>query len=763
MLFWMSAAFLLVVGAQHASSQETVVIDNLTYSVSDGCATLVSGKASAEAPDVVIPERIPVGDSMVDVTRIGARAFHSYRESTITSVDIPKTVVEIGSGAFCGCQNLKTVIFRGCPVLDIGAFWYDIDYNRVLLDRVVCYSSVPPKCGSDCFSCFETYSPSYQKREVELQVPKGCAEAYANSIAWYRFDVTEMEAEPFVPESYDVEETGLVYRNGICYELRKSPDVSEARVMPLHVPFSAEGIDYEYYIHQAELDIPDEVRLNDRLVFKVTEIADDAFYCWMEYDWNFFKIVNIPGSVRRIGNGAFSGCRYLTTVNLSEGIKEIGNSAFSRCSIKELSLPASVEQIGDYVFSGCSSLTTVYCYAVTPPSCTENSFNPEIREAVVFYVPEGCCEAYEASPGWNSVTIREIGDDTGISSPEYGPYRPFVEDDKVWKVGDITTGNPVQLVEYYYFDGDTIIDGKTCKQMMCLEYLGPNYRDYLPQDPWRYVGAWYEEDKKVYEYDTTDKQFKLMYDFSVDANANLPINGRSYVIGPRQTGGIKGFKGVYRDVWGYGDGERMYKFAPWLEGVGGIYGSPKNNVFNVELADPRCYLMSCTVGDEVIYLNDGYEDGATPAEARKHRFDFTHTTKIQPKSRNRSGAETEESLYGEYNDHQLCINLDPLDDTYLVRITDEPGKAVYEKNINAGNIVGLNIDISAYPEGRYTVTVENSQETFTGEFEAQTTGIEVVRNKKEVVGDYIYNLQGQRLSTLQKGLNIVNGQKVYVK
>ena len=52
-------------------------------------------------------------------------------------------------------------------------------------------------------------------------------------------------------------------------------------------------------------------------------------------------------------------------------------------------------------------------------------------------------------------------------------------------------------------------------------------------------------------------------------------------------------------------------------------------------------------------------------------------------------------------------------------------------------------------------------ETFTGEFEAQTTGIEVVRNKKEVVGDYIYNLSGQRLSTPPaKGIYIRNGKKV---
>ena len=171
------------------------------------------------------------------------------------------------------------------------------------------------------------------------------------------------------------------------------------------------------------------------------------------------------------------------------------------------------------------------------------------------------------------------------------------------------------------------------------------------------------------------------------------------------------------------------------------------------------FLMSCTVGDEVIYLNDEYEDGATPEGARKNRFDFTHTIKVQPKARTRQ--ESEQSLYGEYNEQQLGINLDPLNDVYQVRITDETGKAVYEKSINAANIVALNIDISAYAKGRYTVTVENSQETFTGEFLAQTTGIGVVKNKKEEVRDGIYNLQGCRLNVEPAyGIFIRNGKKV---
>ena len=369
-------------------------------------------------------------------------------------------------------------------------------------------------------------------------------------------------------------------------------------------------------------------------------------------------------------------------------------------------------------------------------------------------------------------------------------YRPMIEDDKVWKVGGKDSGNPVKFVTYYYFDGDTIIGGKTCKQMMCQRYLSPDcphssFYDYWAQLPsLSKVGAWYEEDKKVYVCREGTQGMHMLYDFSLEANDTLMLNDYQpyYTVGPKQTGGLKGFKGVYRDIMLCG--QDIY-ITTWLEGVGGIDG-PLRNVYPETESDPQ-FLMSCTVGDEVIYLNDEYEDGATPEGmiALKKRFDFTHTTKLQPKAPikrenndasissserevarpkvkvpKRSGEE--QTVYGEYSALQLGIRLDPLDDAYLVNITNESGKVVYEKTINAGTIVGLSIDISAYAKGRYTVTVENSNELFTGEFETETTGIEVIYNKVETKS-VIYNLQGQRLSSLQKGLNIVNGKKVYVK
>ena len=371
-------------------------------------------------------------------------------------------------------------------------------------------------------------------------------------------------------------------------------------------------------------------------------------------------------------------------------------------------------------------------------------------------------------PGFYPEINYTVVDEYGEEYPVFNKmaYRPMIEEGKVWKVGSAIgiSDDIVKMVDYYYFDGDTIINGKTCKQMMFQRYVSPDYLDYdqSKQPSLDYVGAWYEEDKKVYLYYKGQQSMRMMYDFSLDANTSLLINNDLYLVGTRQTEGLEGFKGIYRDVMFCANEDQNTHITFWLEGVGGIMG-PGVNAFNPILVDPQPqFLMSCTVGDEVIYLNDKYEDGATPmdAEAKKHRFDFTHTIKTKPKTR---GEEEEQSLYGEYNNLLLGINLNPLDDTYLVRITNESDQVVYEKTINAGSIVGLNIDISAFAKGRYTVTIENSGESFTGEFETITTGIKELKNSRIEKLKSIYNLQGQRLNRLQKGLNIVNGRKVFVK
>ena len=402
------------------------------------------------------------------------------------------------------------------------------------------------------------------------------------------------------------------------------------------------------------------------------------------------------------------------------------------------------------VFCNCGP--NHYAYLIEEPrELTDDPLVRKFHFEIQDVEPLMWCEGLHATdfyvegvnPAYDYYIVDNQGEEHHVinKAPVY-VYRPFVEDSKAWVVKVVSDESPTEeWIEYYYFDGDTIVNGQTAKRMLCDRIASSH------NISGEYVGAWYEQNKEVYFAANGKQQFEMLYDFTLISNDTMPSPDGSIWIVDKWTGIYPGFKGT------------CYTFGKerWYEGVGSDSWPFVNHPWGY--VGDKGVLLACSVGDEVIYYNTA-EDYPYVMGARK-RFDFTHTIKTKPKSRMRSGES--QSLYGEYDDQQLGINLDPLDDAYLVSITDDTGKVVYEKSINAGNIVGLNIDISAYAKGHYTVIVENSDETFTGEFEAQTTGIRDVRWKKEDRRSIIYNLQGQRLHSLQKGLNIVNGQKVFVK
>ena len=80
--------------------------------------------------------------------------------------------------------------------------------------------------------------------------------------------------------------------------------------------------------------------------------------------------VNIPNSVTKIGKGAFSGCRGLTSIKVENGntvydardncnaiIITSTNTLMAGC--KNTTIPNSVTTIGESAFSGYSGLTSV--------------------------------------------------------------------------------------------------------------------------------------------------------------------------------------------------------------------------------------------------------------------------------------------------------------------------------------------------------------------------------------------------------------------
>ena len=70
--------------------------------------------------------------------------------------------------------------------------------------------------------------------------------------------------------------------------------------------------------------------------------------------------ITIPDSVTSIGDEAFRGCFHLISITIPDGVITIGDYAFSCCdSLTSITIPDSVISIGDGAFSGCRGLTSI--------------------------------------------------------------------------------------------------------------------------------------------------------------------------------------------------------------------------------------------------------------------------------------------------------------------------------------------------------------------------------------------------------------------
>ena len=347
-------------------------------------------------------------------------------------------------------------------------------------------------------------------------------------------------------------------------------------------------------------------------------------------------------------------------------------------------------------------------------------------------------------------------------------YRPFVEEGKVWKMGwykegvDPTTTAPVRI-ECQYLQGDTIIDGLQYKRLMISE------DENMPA---RYAGA-VREDQRVVLFCPIGSTVPLrLYDFASPAGTGgryinffllidvlFEVNlGEIFVIDTET------YKGCGREVRFSGQQK-----VTWLQGVGhmGLY-SLDTSIMN----GGSFRLLSCTMGDEVLY----YDSSLMPqeSEAKKKKLDFTHVIKAQPRApRHRARQEGDGTLKGEYSDSEMFVRLNPLMGDYTATLADASGRVVYQKTVLTDNVLALNTTLTAYGPGNYVLTLENDDEAYTATLNIEPNGIEKVQGSKgsstseaakpsakgsKVQG--IYDLQGRRLlKAPEKGMYIQDGKK----
>ena len=112
--------------------------------------------------------------------------------------------------------------------------------------------------------------------------------------------------------------------------------------------------------------------------------------------------VVLSSSIKTIPSSAFFNCNNLLSISIPESIGSIGDNAFAFCSkLSSFEIPKNVSYIGDKILQECDNLQEIRSKIKKPSNCNvlQFSFN-WIPNSCILYVPKGTKSAYEENTNW---------------------------------------------------------------------------------------------------------------------------------------------------------------------------------------------------------------------------------------------------------------------------------------------------------------------------------------------------------------------------
>ena len=235
-----------------------------------------------------IPDSITWKDGTISrVVGIEEDAFKNC--TTLTSVTIPKSIESIGSAAFSGCKNLKTVVFNAKRCAVVAAFPFYVE-SFTFGDEV------------EVINWYMFYN---LKNITSISIPKSVKEITNSSSTNYRY-ITDFYYQGNVSNWAMINFKNAKYNP--TYDSNKRVYI---------------GSELLNNIQHADLD-------------SIPYIGAYAFY-----NGSGLTSVTISDSVTTIGKDAFNGCSNLETIEFGENVQDIGDKAFSGCqNIYEMTVRA---------------------------------------------------------------------------------------------------------------------------------------------------------------------------------------------------------------------------------------------------------------------------------------------------------------------------------------------------------------------------------------------------------------------------------------
>lgn len=136
-------------------------------------------------------------------------------------------------------------------------------------------------------------------------------------------------------------------------------DLSEAQIVSGGDCYYQDYFDYKHYTSNDEFGVGFFSKCKGlkaiTLPGNLKSVGESAFQ-----ECSSLETINLPSGITSIGNYAFLECENLKSVTLPSGLISIGDRAFNSCiSLTSLDLPSSLTTVGEMALAGCPQLTSL--------------------------------------------------------------------------------------------------------------------------------------------------------------------------------------------------------------------------------------------------------------------------------------------------------------------------------------------------------------------------------------------------------------------
>lgn len=386
-------------------SNAQTLVDGIFYSLYSSSATATVTYGSTKySGDIVIPETITYGENVYTVTAIGSNAFNGC--SNLKSITIPKTVTSSGYNAFGNCSILSSVYISSldawCNISFDNFYGNPLIYaeNLYLNGNFVTDLEIPNTVTKikdyafDGFNYFTsvTIPESVSSIGEEAFNSVGCEIKFLSSTPATLASTScfSSNAVFIVPESaYNTYCSAPYWSNMKNRITKNNPNLIRQNVSTTGVGlYSAIGETNLGFV--VDLTISGNINSNDFMILRnkmpllrhlnlenATIVANDyEHYTGYHTEDNKFpgyglygcklNTLVLPKNIVSIGTYAIYG-NQLLDICIPEDVATIGTYAFYGCSnLKSVEIPKGVQRIESNSFSHCSSLPSI----MLPPSVT---------------------------------------------------------------------------------------------------------------------------------------------------------------------------------------------------------------------------------------------------------------------------------------------------------------------------------------------------------------------------------------------------------